>query len=153
MPVYDFSCTEHGLFEDLVKWDVYNLPCPLCSKDSVRQVSAPLKTSTLWGDTPFGINGHYDKGLGCRITSYADTDRKLAKRGLVRESDLGGDMYHERCVDAQLAEKKRLDKNQAKLAESLKKFDGNKELAMIDAFPARQMLEEADAYDKLHKKD
>lgn len=148
MPIYDFLCSAGcGKFEDLVPWTQDSQPCPVCSQPAKKQVSAPLRTATLWGDTSFGINGHFDQGLQCRVTSYADTDRKLAARGLVRESDLGGDMYVERKMDAALLERTQHKAMVAEYTTNLKKFDGcenAKGLALAETFPAHKMLAESD---------
>ena len=39
--LFDFECAEHGLFEDLVKPDIFQAPCPVCSRNAPRQISAP----------------------------------------------------------------------------------------------------------------
>lgn len=38
--LFDFNCPTHGDFEGLVKSTVRVLPCPKCSRTSVRQISA-----------------------------------------------------------------------------------------------------------------
>merc|ERR1712091_443653 len=43
MPLYEYQCSHHGLFEDFAVLSRRNeqLPCPECSEMSVRVVSAP----------------------------------------------------------------------------------------------------------------
>jgi hypothetical protein len=38
--LFDFECPKHGLFEELVKSDVKQIPCPRCKRTSIRQISA-----------------------------------------------------------------------------------------------------------------
>lgn len=39
--LFDFICSEGHLQERLVSDEVTNLPCELCGKDALRQISAP----------------------------------------------------------------------------------------------------------------
>lgn len=41
LTLYDFECSTHGLFEDLVKPDVFQAPCPKCNRNAPRQIAAP----------------------------------------------------------------------------------------------------------------
>jgi putative FmdB family regulatory protein len=38
--MYDFHCPTHGLFEDMVQPDKFSAPCPKCSRNARRQISA-----------------------------------------------------------------------------------------------------------------
>lgn len=147
MPLYDFVHEDHPKFEMLVPWDRKEVPCSTCGAPATRLVSSPARTATLWGDTPFGINGHYDRGLGTRVTSFKHTDKILEQRGLVRESDLGGDMYIERQMDAAAEERKKHKAVVTEYAANIQKFDGDKGLAMAETFPAHRMIAEAHAHD------
>jgi putative FmdB family regulatory protein len=40
MILYDFECPVHGLFEELVKSGIHQIPCPQCGRTSNRQISA-----------------------------------------------------------------------------------------------------------------
>ena len=147
MPLYDYKHNDCPTFEVLVPFSRADVPCKTCGLPATRLVSLPARTATLWGDTCFGINGHFDRGLGTRVTSYRHTDKLLEERGLVRESDLGGDMWYERQMDAQAAERKAHKAVVNAYADNIKKFDGDKGLAMAETFPAHQMLKEAHAHD------
>jgi hypothetical protein len=39
--LFDFDCAAHGRFEELVKPDVMQAPCPVCVQNAPRQISAP----------------------------------------------------------------------------------------------------------------
>jgi hypothetical protein len=39
--LFDFRCPDHGLFEELVYSEVNTQPCPKCSKESSKELSAP----------------------------------------------------------------------------------------------------------------
>jgi len=43
VPVYEYECTDHGLFETLRPLSEYNLPspCPTCSVAALRVLSVP----------------------------------------------------------------------------------------------------------------
>jgi len=44
--MFDFECPVHGMFEDLVKPDIHQAPCPHCSAPALRQIS-PVKIDKI----------------------------------------------------------------------------------------------------------
>lgn len=145
MPVYDFDGCGCGKFEELVKSDVYQIPCPSCGQLCDRQISMPAKTASQWGDTQFGINGKFNRGLGVHITSRKQEDDILKKRGLIREADLGTHFYADQ-TQKQKNERDRIDKISKDYHNAVVAHGDDPERhikAATEIFPAKQMLEEA----------
>ncbi len=44
--MFDFECPVHGYFEELVKPDIRQIPCPQCSAPASRQIS-PVKIDKI----------------------------------------------------------------------------------------------------------
>lgn len=44
--LYDFECPVHGKFEDMVKSDIHQVPCPQCKAPASRLIS-PVKIDKL----------------------------------------------------------------------------------------------------------
>jgi len=127
--------------------DVRVLNCPKCGNTGCgKMVSMPAKTGALWGDTTFGINGKFNAGLGTSIISRAHEDSILKQRGLVRETDLPRDFYESHTTKLR-EEKVKLDKDANTYLANVKKFGGDKAKAVVETFPAHQMLAEAHAAD------
>lgn len=144
MPLYDFDC-DCGVFEELVKSSIYETECPACGELCHRLISAPAKTASLWGDSPFGINGTYNRGLGTRITSRKQEDAICKERGLVREADLQTHWHSDNNKRLQ-DDKAKLDKvsNDYHAAVLSHGDDPERHVkAVTEVFPAKQMLEES----------
>lgn len=64
MICFDFLCPTHGEFEELAKSDIKSLPCPKCSRTSVRQISAVRIDKSAMalqnGASPTAID-HFDR--------------------------------------------------------------------------------------------
>lgn len=144
MPLYEFVCEDHGTWEMIASHTVERLPCPDCGEDSRRIFSLCARTTAHWGDSDWGINGKWDAGLGQRVFSRSHQDRILRERGLVRESDLGGDNFVQDYKTKAFAERDRLDKVSQTYTDNLKKYNGDKMKAVVDTFPAHEMLAQSD---------
>lgn len=69
----------------------------------------------------FGLNGVYNRGLGCNVQSWQHYEQIMAERGLVRESDLGKHYALDKAeadMNAKAAEDKKLDKHLQAMATS-----------------------------------
>jgi putative FmdB family regulatory protein len=95
MPLYDFRCSQHGRFEDLVPASQDSLPCPKCSQPSRKMISMPARTSGRWGDCSGsgGVNGYYDKALGASYSNSMERDAIMKAKNLIHLEDLGGDSF------------------------------------------------------------
>lgn len=62
--LWDFDCSEHGLFEEMVKPGVRQAPCPRCGELASRQIPAPrvdlAKMALESSASPEAIN-HFDR--------------------------------------------------------------------------------------------
>lgn len=54
MPLYDFVCATGHKFEELVKSDIKQAPCPLCRTAAVRQLACPHLDYLHMGLDPHG---------------------------------------------------------------------------------------------------
>lgn len=82
--LFDFLCEQHGLFEELVKPDIHQAPCPKCNQNAVRQVSAPhidYESLALGvGATPTSID---------RFEKVHRQRRRIEERSYERHGDYG----------------------------------------------------------------
>lgn len=83
MPLYEFECPEHGVFEELFQHPVgaAQSDCPECGQESGRVCSVPvMRPDSYWA-------GHYSLTLGRHFTSKSEEKRFLKER---RIEDGGG---------------------------------------------------------------
>lgn len=149
MPIYDFKCNDHGEWEALVKW-AQGSKCPVCDVPGVQQVSMPARMTTLWNagwNAGLSNNGFFSHSAGHRVSDKREEERIMNARGFVNEKDAGGEAMHDTLASRKIDEKKQLDATASLYRENLKRFDGDKVMAVTETFPAREMLEQAHAYD------
>ena len=149
MPLYSARCSEHGDFDALVKWDEV-IPCPTCGLVSKRLVSMPAKTATLWtGGWRQGLSGSgfWSHSVGGRVSDKRDEERIMRSRGKVNVKDLGGEAFEDSFMSAKRREANELDATARTYTDNLQKFGGDKARAVVETFPAKQMLAEAAAHD------
>ena len=149
MPIYDFRCPEHGEWEALVKW-AQGSKCPVCDVPGVQQVSMPARMTTLWNagwNAGLSNNGFFSHSAGHRVSDKREEERIMNARGFVNEKDAGGEAMYDTLASRKIDEKKQLDTTANLYRENLKRFDGDKVMAVTETFPAREMLEQAHAYD------
>lgn len=95
MPMILYRCQPCSrTFEELVKHPVpEHEPCVQCAKPAEQFVAGIriAKTPGRWGDQTgkYGVNGHYDAGLGATYYSSMERDRIMKAKGLENLSDLG----------------------------------------------------------------
>jgi len=152
LPLYDFLCRNVDcgtVIEDLVPVDIKEILCFKCQSPAARLVSMPAKTASLWGDSCFGINGTFNRGLGTHITSRAQEDAICKERGLVREADLQTHWHSDNNKRLQ-DDKAALDKvsNDYHAAVLSHGDDPERHIkACTETFPANEMLAQAAAHD------
>jgi putative FmdB family regulatory protein len=149
MPIYDFKCDDHGEWEALVKW-AQGSKCPVCGVPGVQQVSMPARMTTLWNagwNAGLSNNGFFSHSAGHRVSDKREEERIMNARGFVNEKDAGGEAMHDTLASRKIDEKKQLDATASLYRENLKKFDGDKTMAVTETFPAPLMLEQAHAHD------
>lgn len=89
MAIYVFKCTNCGKeSEQIMSWDRMQkseVLCKPCGLVMPRQMTFHAKTPSLFGDQTgtYGVNGYYNKGLGCRVLNDRHADQIARSRGLV----------------------------------------------------------------------
>ena len=101
--------------------EYYGTPTPLSQLATVQVPEARLALITP-----------YDKGAMSSIEKA------------IRESDLGGDNFVQDYKTKAFAERDRLDKVSQTYTDNLKKYNGDKMKAVVDTFPAHEMLAQSD---------
>ena len=88
MPIYEFACTEHGRFDDLVPMGQMTHACPQCSQQSVKLVSMPAKTATLWNsrwNEGLSSTGFHSYSVGGQVCDKRQEEEIMKKRGFISE--------------------------------------------------------------------
>jgi len=150
IPIYEFCCEEHGRFDDLVPMGQMTHACPQCSQQSVKLVSMPAKTATLWNsrwNEGLSNTGFFSYSAGQQVCDKRQEEQIMNKKGFINEKDLGGDSWHASKSQAIKDDQSKLEADAARYRTNLKKFDGDKVKAVEETFPAKQMLEEAAIHD------
>ena len=142
MPMFDYFCGEHvyeALF--LPKEDVpAQIKCPECGKLALKQMSMPANTPGRWGDQTgkYGVDGFFDRGLGARYHTSMERDAIMDAKGLAPLSSF--DKHHvEDTMEKTITENKRQDANIARYKANLKKFNGDKSMAVGETFSVSEM--------------
>ena len=147
MPLFDFKCPSCGNVEEkfLKSRDgSVEVLCVTC--DIIMKKLPPLlaKTSTLWNagwNAGLEGQGFHSRSLGKKVHSQREEENIMRAKGFIPESDFGKhfiDDQQERLA----AEKKAGDAESQKWLDNVAKFDGNKELAAVETWPAHEMLKQ-----------
>jgi hypothetical protein len=142
MPLFDYFCGNHvheALF--LPKEEIPNqIQCPECGQLALKQLSMPASTPGRWGDQTgkYGVNGFFDRGLGTRYHTSMERDAIMDAKGLAPLSSF--DQHHvEDTMEKTITENKRQDSNIARYKANLKKFNGDKSMAVGETFSVSEM--------------
>ena len=91
MPFYEFKCKDcdsefeelMGSYEEKEPW-LKEHRCS-CGGQLQTMISKIARTVSLWGDQTgtYGVNGVYNRGLGCMVYNDKDMEQKAKARGLV----------------------------------------------------------------------
>lgn len=150
MPIYEYCCVEHGRFDDLVPMGQQTHACPKCSQQSVKLISMPAKTATLWcsrWNEGLASTGFHSYSVGGQVCDKRQEEEIMKSRGFINESDLGGESWHCSKSQAIKDDAAKLEADAARYRANLAKFDGDKALAVSETFPAKEMLAQAGAHD------
>jgi hypothetical protein len=71
----------------------------------------------------------------------------MRSRGYINESDLGGDSFYDSYMSKAKNDRDGLDATARTYTDNLQKFGGDKARAVVETFPAKQMLADAAAHD------
>ena len=156
MPLADFKCEEHGVAEMLLSRKQFEelgsgliqVCCTECRLPMAKLLSTPAKTATLWhGNWSQGLasSGFHSTSVGGRVANKREEEKIMRARGFIPESDLGGDVFYERMTSNANEERQRLNKVADTYLDNLEKFDGDKMKAVVETFPAHEMLAQSEA--------
>ena len=93
MPLFAWGCTCCGReYETIMSYDrseKIEILCKECNLVMPKKVNIPAFTPSGWGDQTgtYGVNGKYNKGLGCYVKNDRDAERIAKSRGLVPFSE------------------------------------------------------------------
>jgi len=142
MPLFDYQC-EDGHVEERLFQGGEDVPagvdCLHCGKPALRLLSMPSFTPGRWGDQTgkYGVNGHYDKGLGARYQTSAQRDRIMEKKGLVHASDTPRHFIEDK-MEAEKKDSVEHSKTMSTYKSNLKKY-GDRGVASAKTFSISQM--------------
>ncbi len=146
MPIFEFGCDHCGHYEEKLmsyKKSIENRGCPSCQNKLRKLPSLIAKTKEAWNaqwNDGLSGSGSYDAGLGMTIYSEKQRTQELNKRGWVRESDLGGESWWDKETSKRKVQVEKDKENFNNFQSNLKKFDGDKEKALIETYPAKDCL-------------
>jgi len=105
MPLWDYQVVDENgqptgeVFEELFK--VGAAPDYLISstgRKAIRKQAALIaKTSQSWASacgTQYGVNGYFNRGLGCVVHSDKEAEQIAKEKGLTRLSDISDNPYY-----------------------------------------------------------
>ena len=118
------------------------IDCEYCGEEASKVISPPADMNRMWAGqagTGGGVNGYFDRGLGCRVHSEFEADKIAESRGLVRESDYAKH-FTEDFTEKRKAEVAEQDKVNQRYTDNVKKFGGDKVKAVTETFKAKDCL-------------
>jgi hypothetical protein len=138
MPLYRMTCPSCRKSTDVlakVADRPDELPCS-CGATMVRPIGLPARTRGMWG----GVDtAHFNRGLGCHVSSHAEADRIARERGLVRLNNF--DKYHvEDTVESSGNKWKQEADDSRVYTEKLSSGMGH-EQAIAETFPVSKLQE------------
>lgn len=146
MPQYLYKCfvceTEHEILKSMKDMDRIE-ECKTCSCVMKRQVTIPAKTATLWnGNWNEGLSSNmYSKALGRKVASKRQEEQIMRQKGFIPESDLGADFIDNQRAKMQESADKQANINKTYI-DNLNKYEGDKIKAVVETFPAKEMLKD-----------
>jgi predicted nucleic acid-binding Zn ribbon protein len=108
MPIYVFKCVNcGGEAEQIMSWEklqrseVLCIPCGLVMK---QQMTCHAHTPSRFGDQTgtYGVNGKYNKGLGCYVNNDRHAEQIAKSRGLVPFSEAFSGRSFESVTDSHM---------------------------------------------------
>ena len=140
--MFDYFCGEHvheALF--FPKEEVpHSIKCPQCGELALKQMSMPANTPGRWGDQTgkYGVNGFFDRGLGATYHTSMERESIMDAKGLTSVSDF--DKHHiEDAMEKTIAANNQQDANIARYKANIKKFNGDKSMAVGETFSVSEM--------------
>jgi transcription elongation factor Elf1 len=147
MPLNDWLCPLCNKSEEIFtksRTGESEVLCKSCHTVMTKQFPKVAKTSTLWNASwNAGLEGQgiYSRSLGKRVHSQREEETIMRAKGFVPESDFGKHFIDDQQAKL-AAEKAAGDAESRRWLDNVAKFDGNKELAAAETWPAHEMLKQ-----------
>lgn len=139
MPIYEYSCEDHGITMDLIKWPPPQIGiCASCGGSTKLIPSLPARTSARWGDGG-NINGTFDPGLGVRYHNTMEKEKIMRQKGLVSLEDMPQHFIEDR-MESDQAENAKIDAFTQRWHQATVETGGDKIKALEIAVPAHEAL-------------
>jgi len=147
MPINDYFCQMCNSCEEIFtksrSGDIEIL-CKSCHTVMTKKFPIVAKMSTLWNagwNAGLEGQGFHSRSLGKRVHSQREEENIMRAKGFVPESDFGKHFIDDQ-QDKLAAEKAAGDAESQRWLDNVAKFDGNKELAAVETWPAHEMLKQ-----------
>jgi hypothetical protein len=147
MPINDWVCPMCNKVEEIFtksRTSEVEVLCKSCHTVMTKKFPIVAKMSTLWNaGWNKGLEGQgiYSKSLGKKVHSQREEETIMRAKGFVPESDFGKHFIDDQ-QDKLAAEKAAGDAESQRWLDNVAKFDGNKELAAVETWPAHEMLKQ-----------
>lgn len=108
MPIFAWGCTCCGKeYETIMSYErseQVEVLCKECSLVMKKKVNIPAFTPSGWGDQTgtYGVNGKYNKGLGCYVNNDRHAEQIAKSRGLVPFSEAFSGRSFESVTDTDM---------------------------------------------------
>ena len=156
MPFYEFQCKNcDAEFEELFTSFEEKDPCVkelrcTCGGKLRPLISKIARTQSLWGDMTgkYGVNGIFNRGLGCVVYNDRDMEAKAKAKGLVPYHEAyDANTFHEHLdttTESQIKKFEQHNRNVVKYTDLLDKYGKNEEgkmRAQAETFTVEKMKE------------
>lgn len=147
MPINDWVCPMCNKVEEIFtksRTSEVEVLCKSCHTVMTKKFPVVAKMSTLWNaGWNKGLEGQgiYSKSLGKKVHSQREEETIMRARGFVPESDFGKHFIDDQ-QEKLAAEKAAGEAESKRWLDNVAKFDGNKELAAVETWPAHEMLKQ-----------
>jgi len=147
MPIHDYLCPMCNKTEEIFtksRTGESEVFCKSCHTVMAKQFPKVAKTSTLWNASwNAGLEGQgfYSRSLGKVVHSKRDEESIMRAKGFVPESDYGKHFIEDKQAEL-AAEKARGEAESKRWLDNVAKFNGDKNLAAVETWPAHEMLKQ-----------
>lgn len=149
MPLYDYACKCGHKTEELFRV-CFEIPstieCEVCGEPATKEFPLVSRTASGWAEQTSGTGGYYSIALGQHVAGEHEANAIAESKGFVR-ADSYGKHFYEDFAEKKKATIAKQDKINDTFQENVKKFGGNKEMAMSETFTAADCLSGANETD------
>jgi hypothetical protein len=149
MPLYDYACGCGHKTEELFRVS-HEIPtsifCEVCGDIATKEFPLVSRTASAWAEQTSETGGYYSIALGQQVAGEHEANAIAESKGFVRADSYGKHFYDD-FTEKKKATIAKQDKINDTFQENVKKFDGNKEMAMSETFTAADCLSGANETD------